>query len=634
MFLKENVVCKTCDKATSKLYEYARENGIETVWDRALAMQPQCGFGEMGLCCTNCSMGPCRIVKVTDDGPKKGICGATEEVMASRNFARAVAAGASAHSDHGRDIAEALYHAANNEGDYVIKDEEKLMKIAKEWNVPTEKRELNEIAREVALIALEEFGKPFGKLRFLERAPEKRRALWDELGITPRAIDREVVQVMHSTHMGCDADYRNIINQAARAALADGWGGSMIGTELSDVLFGTPKPKKVEANLGVLKENCVNIIVHGHEPTLSEAIVIASKDPELLELAKKQGAEGINLAGMCCTGNEITMRHGVPMAGNFFQQELAVVTGAVEAMIVDVQCIMPSLSDLVKCYHTKLITTSPKSKLPGAVHIEFNEEKAVEIAKKIVREAVLNFKNRKNKTFIPEEKAEGIVGYSYELIIKTLDKVTNSFAHPTGTVKPLVDAIKSGVLRGAAAIVGCNNHKVPHDMGHVNLAKELLKRDILVVTTGCGAHACIKAGLMSLDAVKYCGKGLATCCELLEIPPVLHMGSCVDISRILTLLSDVAKYMGVDISDLPVAAAAPEWMSEKAQSIGLYAVSSGVYVILGVAPFVMGSENVVKYLTSDMEKILGGKFEVESDPVKAAEKIAFHIENKRKILGI
>ena len=632
--MKETNFCKSCDNATVKMYEYAKEMGLETIWDRAQAMQPQCGFGEMGLCCTNCSMGPCRIVKITEDGPKKGICGATEDTIVSRNFARAVAAGAAAHSDHGRDIAQALYHAALEEGDYEVRDKDKLLKIAKEWNVKIENRSLKEIAREVALMALEEFGKPFGKLRFLGRAPEKRRVIWDELGISPRAIDREVVQLMHSTHMGCDADYRNIINQAAKAALSDGWGGSMIGTELSDVIFGTPVPKKTQANLGVLKENYVNIIVHGHEPTLSEAIVIASKDPELIELAQKQGAEGINLAGMCCTGNEITMRHGVPMAGNFFQQELAIATGAVDAMVVDVQCIMPSLSEIVKCYHTKLITTSLKAKLPGAIHMEFDEEKAVEIAKKIVREAVLNYKNRKQKIYIPEEKAQGYVGYSYEAILKILDKVTNSFAHPAGTVKPLVDAIKSGVLRGAAAIVGCNNHKVPHDSGHVTLAKELIKRDILVVTTGCGAHACIKAGLMSMDAVNYCGKGLATCCELLEIPPVLHMGSCVDISRILTLLSDVAKYMGMDISDLPVAAAAPEWMSEKAQSIGLYAVSSGIYVVLGVAPAITGSETVVNYLTSDIEKILGGRFEVESDPVKAAEKIVYHIEMKRKMLGI
>ncbi|TYP56644.1 anaerobic carbon-monoxide dehydrogenase catalytic subunit [Thermosediminibacter litoriperuensis] len=627
----ENCACNTCDAATKKLYEKAKSERIDTIWDRALAMQPQCGFGEMGLCCTNCSMGPCRIVKISEDGPKAGICGATEDTITSRNFARAVAAGAAAHSDHGRDIALALYHAGDKTR---IRNEEKLFKIAGEWGITVEGKDTVQIAREMAERALGEFGKVFGKLQFLQRAPEKRIKLWDELGVAPGAIDREIVEVLHSTHMGCDADYRNIIRQAIRAALSDGWGGSMIGTELSDVLFGTPMPKKVEANLGVLKKECVNIVVHGHDPTLSEAIVLASRDPELLELARKQGAEGINVVGMCCTGNEIAMRQGIPMAGDFFQQELAIVTGAVEAMIVDVQCIMPSLATVAKCYHTKLITTSPKAKIPGAIHIEFNEQKSLEIARRIVKDAVMNFKNRKVEVFIPDDKSEGRIGYSFEAIIKALDRVTNSFAHPSGTVKPLVDAIKSGVLRGAAAIVGCNNHRQPHNTCHVTLAKELLKRDIIVVTTGCGAHACIKAGLMDKDARKYCGKGLATVCELLDIPPVLHMGSCVDISRILVLLSEVAKYMGVDISDLPVAAAAPEWMSEKAQSIGLYAVASGVYVILGVPPAVTGSENVTGYLTKGLESVLGGRFEIENDPVEAAAKIAAHVENRRKRLGI
>ncbi|MCR4430859.1 MAG: anaerobic carbon-monoxide dehydrogenase catalytic subunit [Tepidanaerobacteraceae bacterium] len=629
---QEKLMCSGCDSATSVLIEKAKRDGIETVWDRALAMQPQCGFGEMGVCCTNCSMGPCRIVKVSPDGPKMGICGATEDTIAARNLARSIAAGSAAHSDHGRDIAEALLFAAEKKAP--IMDEKKLRALAKEWGIETEGSSAEELASKVAGEALKEFGKPFGHLRFVERAPQKRKEIWEGMNVAPRAIDRDIVEVLHSTHMGCDADYRNIMNAAVRAALSDGWGGSMIGTELSDILFGTPVPHEVEANLGVLKKECVNIVVHGHEPTLSEALVLAVNDPDLLEAAKQHGAQGINLVGMCCTGNEVAMRHGIPMAGNFFQQELAVVTGAVEAMVVDVQCIMPSLSQVARCYHTKLITTSPKAKVPGAVHMEFDEKNSVECARKIVMEAIMNFKNRTGNVLIPEEKSRGKVGYSLEAIIRALDGITNTFAHPSGTVKPLVDAIKSGVLRGAAAIVGCNNHRVPHDRSHVVLAKELIKNDVLVVTTGCGAHACIKAGLMSEDAVKLCGKGLATCCELLNIPPVLHMGSCVDISRILHLLSIMANYMNVDIKDLPVAAAAPEWMSEKALSIGTYAVASGIYVVLGVAPQITGSENLTRHLTSDVESIYGGRFEIESDPVQTARKIIDHIEAKRRQLDI
>ncbi|WP_422446152.1 anaerobic carbon-monoxide dehydrogenase catalytic subunit [Thermoanaerobacterium sp. DL9XJH110] len=626
-------VCESFDPATVKLLKKACEDRVETVWDRARAMQPQCGFGEMGVCCTNCSMGPCRIVKISQDGPKKGICGATEDTIAARNLARAIAAGAAAHSDHGRDIAHALRNASEGMG-YDIKDVEKLKSLAGEWGISPEGRDAKELAKMVSEAALQEFGKPSGHLRFVKRAPKGRIDAWESMNVIPRAIDRDIVEVLHSTHMGCDADYRNIINGAVRAALGDGWGGSMIGTELSDILFGTPEPHEVEANLGVLKKDSVNIVVHGHEPTLSEAIVAAVNDPELVELAKKHGAEGINLVGMCCTGNEIAMRHGIPMAGNFFQQELAVVTGAVDVMIVDVQCIMPSLVQVARCYHTKLITTSPKAKIPGAIHMAFDEKNAVASAKRIVQEAVRNFKNRRDAVLIPDEKSKGVVGFSVEAIIRALDRVTNTFAHPAGTVKPLVDAIKSGVLRGAVAIVGCNNHKVPHDRGHVELAKELIKNDVLVVTTGCGAHACIKAGLMTKQAAGLCGKGLATVCDLVKIPPVLHMGSCVDISRILTLLSKVADYMGADIKDLPVAAAAPEWMSEKALSIGTYAVASGIYVVLGVAPPVTGSDNLTGYLTGDIEEFFGGRFDIEPDPVKAAGKIMRHIELKRKALGI
>lgn len=623
----------TIDTANFELLEKAKKDKVETVWDRAKAMQPQCGFGEMGLCCTNCSMGPCRIVKISDDGPKKGICGATEDTIAARNFARSVAAGASAHSDHGRDIAFALFHESEK-AKPIVKDEKKLLRIAQEWGIETKERELKDIAADVSEIALGEFGKPFGHLKFVERATSKRKKIWETVDVMPRAIDRDIVEILHSTHIGCDADYRNTIRAAVRAALGDGWGGSMIGTELADVLFGTPQPKEIKSNLGVLKKDCINIVVHGHEPTLSEAIVRAVNDPEMIELAKKQGAEGINLVGMCCTGNEVAMRHGIPMAGNFFQQELAIITGAVEAMVVDVQCIMPSLSQVAKCYHTKLITTSPKAKIPGAMHIQFDEEKPTESALQIVKEAIENFKNRHSDVVIPEKQTKGFVGYSTEAIVGALDKVTNSFAHPTGTVKPLVDALKSGVLRGAVALVGCNNHKVLHDRSHVELTKQLIKNDILVVTTGCGAYACIKEGLMDKKAKDLCGVGLATVCELVDIPPVLHMGSCVDISRILILLSIVAKYMDVDISDLPVAAAAPEWMSEKAVSIGTYAVASGVYTMLGVPPQVTGAENVTKFLTSDTEKIFGGKFDIEADPDEAAKKIIEHIEIKRKELGI
>lgn len=615
----------TIDLNSKILLEKAEKDGVETMYDRKIGFKNQCGFGLKGTCCRNCGMGPCRISPKTP----RGICGADEHTIVGRNFARMVAGGTAAHSDHARDIAHTMA-LSSRDGNYHIRDEAKLIDLAKEWDVETEGRDIYDIAHEVADIALMEFGKPYGVARFLKRAPKQRQKIWENLGIEPRAIDREIATIMHSTHIGCTADIDSLIQMSLRTALADGWVGSMIGTVFSDILFGTPTPKQSEANLGVLEENKVNIILHGHEPSLSEMIVLASEDTELVELAKSLGADGINLAGMCCTGNEVTMRHGVRTAGDFHQQELAIVTGAVEAMIVDVQCIFPALAKVADCYHTKFITTSPKAKITGSTYMEFKEENAFNIAKDIVRTAVLNFPNRdKSKVLIPEHKSSSTVGFSTEAIVGQLDRVVNSKIDNTGTLKPLADCLKSGVLRGAVAVVGCNNSKGVSNLAHTTVMKELIKNDIIVVTTGCGASAAGKFGLMRKEAKKYVGKGLATVCELVDIPPVLHLGSCVDCSRILELVGETAKYLGMDTSDLPVAGVAPEWMSEKAVAIGTYVVATGIDVYLGIMPPVGGSSRAVEILTQEMEKMVGAKFVVEEDPVKLAQKIIEGIENKR-----
>jgi len=603
----------------------AEKQGLETAWDRLEKQQPQCGFGELGLCCRHCNMGPCRIDPF-GEGPSRGVCGATADTMVARGLLRAIAAGAAAHSDHARDVAHTLKLTAQGRaGGYEIKDEAKLRRLAAEYGIPEAGRSKEEVALDLAKAALGEFGQQEGPIRFTRRAPPKRVALWEKLGIDPRGIDREIVEIMHRTHIGVDNDYVNLILHGLRASLADGWGGSMIATELQDVLFGVPQPKRAEANLGVLKRDQVNIIVHGHEPILSEMIVAAARDPELVALARQVGAEGINVAGICCTGNEVLMRHGIPIAGNFLQQELAVMTGAVEAVVVDVQCIFPALADLSACYHTKFISTSPKAKFPGAVHMEFHEETAYETARAIVRAAVENYPNRNRaRVFIPDVKSEAVVGFSVEAILAALG----------GSLDPLLGAVKSGAIRGIVAVVGCNNPKVQHDYGHVNLVRELIRNDVLVVTTGCNAIACAKAGLLLPEAAEQAGDGLKGVCRALGIPPVLHMGSCVDISRILVACAAIANALGVDISDLPVAGAAPEWMSEKAVSIGAYVVASGIFTVLGTVPQVLGSPNVTQLLTVGAEGVVGGKFAVEPDPFKAARLILDHIAAKRAALGL
>jgi carbon-monoxide dehydrogenase catalytic subunit len=623
--MKEEIRERSMDVASQAMLVEAEKAGLEVAWDRLEKQQPQCGFGELGVCCRNCNMGPCRIDPF-GEGPTRGVCGATADIMVARGLLRMIAAGAAAHSDHARDAAHTLKLTAEGKGGgYEIKDEAKLQSLASEYGIATEGRSKEEIALDLANAALAEFGQQEGPIQFTRRAPAKRVELWGKVGIDPRGIDREIVECMHRTHIGVDNDYINIILHGLRTSIADGWGGSMIATELQDVLFGAPQPVRSEANLGVLKADQVNIIVHGHEPILSEMIVAAADDAEMLKLAEQQGAKGINVAGICCTGNEVLMRHGIPVAGNFLQQELAVITGAVEAMIVDVQCIMPALGDLASCYHTKFISTSPKAKFPGATHMEFHEETAYETAKAIVQTAIENYPLRNAaRVNIPDEKSECMVGFSTEAILSALG----------GSLDPLLEAIKSGAIKGIAGVVGCNNPKVQHDYGHVNMVKELIKNDVLVVTTGCNAIACAKAGLLLPEAAEQAGEGLKGVCQALGVPPVLHMGSCVDISRILVVCAAAADALGVDISDLPVAGAAPEWMSEKAVSIGSYVVASGIYTVLGTVPPVLGSAEVAELLTAGAEGVVGAKFAVEPDPFKAAGLMIDHIAAKRAALGI
>ena len=613
----QNASDRSADPVSREMLDVCRKAGLETAWDRFEKQQPQCGFGELGLCCRNCNMGPCRIDPF-GEGAVRGVCGATADIIVARNLLRMIAAGAAAHSDHGRGVAHTFRLMSEGKApSYQVKDSAKLERLMKEYGVDSQ------IA--LADAVLSEFGKQDGPIQFTRRAPAKRVELWKKLGIDPRGIDREIVEIMHRTHIGVDNDYVHLILQGLRASLADGWGGSMIATELQDVMFGTPSPTFSEANLGVLEPNQVNIIVHGHEPLLSEMVVAAAADPDMIKLAKEQGALGINVAGICCTGNEVLMRHGVPVAGNFLQQELAVATGAVEAMVVDIQCIMPALGALSGCFHTRFISTSPKAMFPGAAHMEFHEETAMQTAGEIVKAAVMNYRNRNPlKVHIPNNKTKCMVGFSVESIVAALG----------GSLDPLLGAIKSGAVRGIGAVVGCNNPKVQHDYGHLNLVKELIKNNVLVVSTGCNAQACAKAGLLLPEAADLAGDGLKGVCKALGIPPVLHMGSCVDISRILVAAAAIANALGVDISDLPAAAAAPEWMSEKAVSIGAYVVGSGVFTVLGTVPPVLGSSAVTSLLTCGAEDAVGAAFAVEPDPFKAAALMIDRIDNQRRKLGL
>ena len=615
----------TVNEDAQAMIDVARREGIDTVWDRLDAQQPQCGYCALGLSCRNCAMGPCRIDPF-GEGPQRGVCGADADVIVARNLGRTIAAGSSSHSDHGRDILETFRTMAHGDtSGYRIADEAKLRRIATELGLAIEGRAASDVAVDVADALLEDYGTKRGTLSFLGRVPGARRAKWTSLGITPRGVDRENVEMLHRTHMGVDNDYVNTLLHALRTGLSDGWGGSMIATELSDVMFGTPTPSIAEVNLGVLRTDQVNIAMHGHNPMLSDVILDAAADPELIELARSFGATGINVVGLCCTGNEMLMRRGVPMAGNHLMQELILVTGALEAMVVDYQCIMPSVVDVAKCYHTKIISTSDKAKFTGATHVSFEPLHGAEIARSIVQMAVEAYPDRnRERVRIPVAPVRMMGGFSVEAILGALG----------GTPKPLVDAIAAGTIRGAVAVVGCNNPKLPQDLEHIELTKRLIENDVLVLVTGCAAIANGKAGQMLPESAALAGPGLRSVCEALGIPPVLHMGSCVDNSRVMVLAAALADHLGVDIDALPLAGAAPEWYSEKAVAIGAYVVASGITTVLGVPPAIFGSPNVVGLLAGGLEDVVGAKFAVEPDPARAALLIRRLLEAKRRGLGL
>jgi carbon-monoxide dehydrogenase catalytic subunit len=633
------------DPATQEMIQRAQRLQVETVFDRAMTMKP-CAIGMQGICCKNCAMGPCRLPLpkggITGEDTRKGLCGATANTICARNFIRMIAGGAAAHSDHGRSVAEVFRSVARKEShDYSIKDPIKLVDIAPYFDVATTvevdgktvDRDLDEIALEVAEAAYAEWGKPEGSIKYIKRAPKPLQEKWEQEGVVPRNVDREIVEIMHRTHMGVDQDYKNLMKQGTRAALADGWGGSMIATDLQDVLFGTPSPLQSEANLGVMKEDHVNIIVHGHEPVLSEMVVAACQSQEMIAYAQEKGAKGIQLSGICCTANEVLQRHGVPPAGTFLQQELAIITGACDAMVVDIQCIFQNLANVAKCFHTKLITTHPIAKMEqeNVIHIEFDEHHAMEDAKRIVKMAIDNFPNRSADVMIPRHKTAQIAGFGVESIRYHLGGTFR------GDYYTLNDNIINGRIRGIAGVVGCNNARTKHNEEHITIIKELIKNDVIVLTTGCSAIAAGMHGLMTPGAAAvHCGPGLAEVCETVGIPPVLHLGSCVDNSRILLAATEVVKAggLGNDICDLPAAGSAPEWMSEKAISIGHYFVASGVYTVFGYSLPLEGAPVFKDYLYKDMERMYGGMWDCEPDPVKHAHKMIAHIDKKRKELGI
>jgi carbon-monoxide dehydrogenase catalytic subunit len=619
----------TSCEATAQMLAKARRDGVETQFDRAASMKA-CPIGADSACCKNCFMGPCRL-NAKDPYGKVGVCGANIDTIQARNFGRMVATGTACHNDHGMAMLDLFRDVVQGKNkDYQIKDVIKLEALAKELDIETEDRSVQDIAMDLYHELEKTYTQVEGEIPFAKRVPPKTLETWRKHNIVPRGAMREIMEMMSRTHIGMDQDYTNIIQQISRTALADGWGGSMVATEISDILFGTPSPVSVEVNMGVLKEDHVNVIVHGHEPNLFESMLASVNSPTLIESAKEAGAKGINLVGMCCSGAEMMSRHGVPHAGNFSSTEPIIVTGAVDAMAVDVQCIQQALVDVAKCYDTPLITTNPRCHLEGATHIEFDEHNPMACTDEIVIKSISRFKNRKLPVEIPKKKGIGVHGFSHEYINYMLG---GSFR---ASYTPLNDNIINGRIRGVAGVVGCTNPRVRQDYVHVELVKELIKNDVLVVQTGCSQIALAKAGLTSPEAAVLAGSGLREVCETVGMPPVLGLGSCVDNTRILIACSEMVRTggLGDSIADLPVAGAAPEYMSEKAIAIGQYFVASGVFTIFGVTVPITQGTKFEELLFNGLEEQGMGKWGFARDPHEMARQMIAHIDKKRKALGI
>ncbi|MGE5190158.1 MAG: anaerobic carbon-monoxide dehydrogenase catalytic subunit [Gemmatimonadota bacterium] len=619
----------------------ARQDGVELAADRLRGMMPECAFGELGTCCVMCYLGPCRIDPF-EKGTRAGVCGASADVIVARNFLRAAAGGAASHAGHARELALLLLEVAEGKAPgYKIRDDAKLLALAGRLGIPTDGRAVGAVAADVARKALEDFGRQDGApMNWIRaRTSPAEYAKWEKLGLIVSNPHNEIETALHRTSMGNDADPLNLWVATLRMGLVDNFAGLSLATDLSDIIFGVPRPRVVSANYAVVKEGSVNIACHGHNPVMASKLVEWAD--RLEDEARGAGADGINVVGICCIGNELAERYGIPYAGHEAQAELFLVTGAVDAMVVDMQCIWPALPAIARCYKTRFITTVPFVRHPDAIHVAFTPEEADARAQEIVRHAIAGYRDRKaagTPVRIPEASSQMLTGISVEALVSVLSALDRD-----DPLKPVVDAVASGDILGAVGIVGCPNPKLRQVAMTERLAEELVRNDVLVVTTGCANHVLAQAGFLAGDAAaRYAGPRLLKVLSALgnaaglkgPLPPVLHMGSCVDNSRIYDLLAALAGRLGVEISRLPVAGSAPEFITEKAISIGSFFLAAGILVHVAPPPRVFGSPFAIDLLTRKLPEINGGKALVETDPGKAAAGILAHLREKRRALGL
>lgn len=610
-----------------------REDGMSNAFDRwALQEKIRCKFCLEGLSCQLCSNGPCRISE--KGGQDKGVCGIGPDAMAMRTLLLHNVMGAGTYSHHAYEAFRTLRATGEGLTPFKIQDEEKLKWMCQIVGIDTN-QSIDDMAIQLAKLLEKEMYKNAEEESIMVEAfaPKKRKAVWRNLGIYPGGVVHEEQNCVASCLTNVDGSYVSLATKALRLGLSTIY-TAQIGLEMvQDILFGTPSPHEVDTDLGIMDPNYVNIVFNGHQPWVGVATLQKAKSKEVQEMAKEAGAKGLRIVGSIETGQEMLQRFEmddvfVGLMGDWLTIEPLLATGTVDVFAMDENCSPPAIDHYAEKYQFKLVSISTIIGVPGLKEsIPYNPVQLEKTADKLIELAIDNYKKRKDKVIpkVPQKIEKAIAGFSTEAILKALGN----------KLDPLVEVIAAGKIKGVVALASCSTlRNGPQDWNTINLVKELIKKDILVVSAGCGNHALEVAGLCNLNAVEMAGPGLKEVCSMLSIPPVLSFGTCTDTGRISMLVTALANHLDVDVPDLPIAVTAPEWMEQKATIDGVFAVAYGAYTHLSPVPFVTGAPQLVKLLTEDVEGLTGGKIALGDDPVQIAAGIEEHILKKRRGMGL
>ena len=624
---KQDQIDKTPDPAVREMLIRSEQLGIDTTFDRFDRQQPQCNFGLAGICCKICNMGPCRITQKA----KRGVCGADADLIVARNLLRAAAAGAAQHGMHARELMLELMWAAEGKLDAPILGEQKVLATAKGFGIPTEGRDLKDVAYDLAKALLDDLSSPDPAHIYKTAevcAPADRVKLWKDLDLMPISAYHEVFEAYHKTAVGTDGDWKSTMEQFLRCGLAFCFTGVAGASIATDALFGVGDRVTSKVNIGALEKGYVNIAVHGHLPLLVKEIVKCGQTEEMLALAKEKGAKGIRFYGICCSGLSAMYRYdGVIPLSNAVSAELVLMTGALDLWVADVQDVFPAIMDVAKCYRTTVVTTSASARLPGAERMEFdrhhsNIADARALAEKIIRRGIESFEDRKGiPVYIPPYEVTAEVGFSVEYLNRRF-----------GSFRPIAEAIRDGRILGIVNMVGCNNPKVPYERCIADVAKVLIQNNVIILSNGCASYPLMKLGYCAKDANQLAGDSLR---EFLEpdLPPVWHVGECIDNTRSSGIMVGIAAALGQKLPDMPYAFTSPEWSNEKGVDAALAFRLMGISSYHCVEAQIFGSQNVIEFLKQGTEETLGSHMVVNVDPVRLGQQIVEDMKAKRKKLG-